>query len=78
MCMVHELYGVPLTLIGCVVYLWFVVGPSCLAGILLLLILLVINGLYLANHIRILQVRHKFKNGRVYSDEQDTNDDIEC
>ena len=51
------LWSLPLTITLCIVFLWQTIGPSCLAGLALLLILLPINTMYLANKTFNQQVR---------------------
>ncbi len=58
------LWEVPVLVIWCMYFLWNTIGPASLAGLVVLLFLLPINGMFLANQVRKLQV-HDY-NARKY------------
>ena len=52
----NVVWEVPVEVVLCTAMIWTVVGPSALAGIGVLGVLMPINGLFAANYIRKLQV----------------------
>ena len=59
------LWSAPLQIILCVVFLWQIVGPSVLAGLLVMVLLVPVNG-FIAMKAKALQVKQmKEKDNRV-------------
>ena len=50
------LLTMPIPIVISIVYLWHVIGPSCLAGVAVLSFMLIFNGIYLAGKAFELQV----------------------
>ena len=58
----HDIWAAPVIAILCTVYMWSVIGPSCMAGIALLAILIPINAFILVGmfgNLQRQQMRHK-------------------
>ena len=53
----HLIWSVPLLVGFSMYFLWQTIGVSCLSGLAVLIILVPVNGLFLANRVRNLQVR---------------------
>ena len=61
----NMLWSAPLQIILCVVFLWQIVGPSVLAGLLIMVLLVPVNG-FIAMKAKALQVKQmKEKDNRV-------------
>ena len=61
----NMLWSAPLQIILCVVFLWQIVGPSVLAGLLVMVLLVPVNG-FIAMKAKALQVKQmKEKDNRV-------------
>ena len=53
---IQSTWSTPLMIGGAIVFLWMELGVSCLAGLAVIMIIIPINGIYVARKIRITQV----------------------